>query len=143
MKDGDFVIKSSAIIIGENVGIYMVGNGSEIAFENSSQVSLTAPKTGSMAGILIFSDRASKDGRTFEISSYNARTLIGTIYLPNGRLVVKGKTNFADDSDWTAIIAQEVNIDNGPAVTLHSDYASSDIPVPEGVIGRDRAYLTQ
>lgn len=144
IKDGDLKVKGNASLIGKNVGFYITGDDAEIAFENSSQINLTAPKAGAMAGILFFGDRSSKEGRHFEISSQHAEILIGTIYLPNGTLVVKGKTNFAEDSDWTAIIAQEVEIDNGPVVTLHSDYASSDIPVPAGVAGKSgRAYLTQ
>ncbi len=133
IKDGEFTFTGNATLEGENVGIYITGSTAKVAFDNSTTISLTAPKSGSMAGILFFEDRNSPDGREFEISSKDARQLLGTIYFPKGFLSVKGNSKFADASAWTAIIATEIRVENGPSLVLNSDYKASDIPVPAGI----------
>ncbi len=144
IKDGPLELTSNASLVGMNVGFYLTGEDATIRFDGSSNVSLTAPKTGPMAGILFFEDRGMSKGRSFEISSKDARKLVGTIYLPNGNLHIKGKGKVAEDSEWTAIIANEILVDKGPTVTLNSDYGGSDIPVPEGIAGTTgTAFLTR
>ncbi len=61
-------------------------------------MSLTAPKSGDMAGILIAEDRRNPVGNAFEIYSNNARNLLGTIYLPQGRLHVAANNPVSDQS---------------------------------------------
>jgi len=144
IKDGDLELTDNSTLIGVNVGFYVTGTTAKIRFDNSSNVSLTAPKKGPLAGILVFEDRNSPTDRIFEISSKDARKLVGTIYLPKGILRVRGQSRFADLSDWTAIIAREILVEQGPEIRLNSNYASSDIPVPEGIAGKTgHAYLTR
>lgn len=144
IKDGPWTIGGNATLSGENVGFYLTGSGSTMSFENSSNIALTAPRDGPMAGMLIFEDRASPPNRVFEISSKDAEMLLGTIYLPKGKLYVRGKNRFAGAAAWTAIIAREIVADDGPAIELNSDYAATDIPVPEGVGAVDgQVRLTQ
>lgn len=133
IKDGEFEISGNTSLVGKNVGFYFTGNTARTRFNNSTTISLTAPKDGPMAGILFFEDRASAKGREFEISSKNAQMLLGTIYLPNGYLAIRGVSKFANAADWTAIIAKKVLVANGPVVVLNSDYKASDIPVPNGI----------
>ena len=144
IKDGAFVLEGNATITGENVGFYLTGIGGVVSFGTSSNISLTAPKDGPMAGILFFEDRNAPLGRTFLMASKDARTLVGTIYLPKGILAVTGKSRFAEASDWTAIIAQRIVIYNGPNLQLNADYDDSEVPVPAGIAGEStRAYLTE
>lgn len=144
IKDGEFSLQGNATVEGEHVGFYLTGDTAKTRIANSTTISLTAPKNGEMAGILFFEARNTPKGREFEISSKDARTLIGTIYLPNGYLSVKGKSDFASASEWTAIIAREVRIDDGPVLELNSDYDATDIPVPQGISAASaRVILTQ
>lgn len=144
IKDGEFSVTGNAKLRGENVGFYVTGQTAKIFFENSTSISLTAPKEGPLAGILFFEDRNSPYGREFEISSKDAEMLLGTIYLPRGYLLVKGKSKFAGAAAWTAIIAQEIKIEIGPNLELHSNYAATDIPVPAGIGGTSgQARLTR
>ncbi len=144
IKDGPLQLSGNASLVGTNIGFYLTGNDATFRFDGSSNVALTAPKTGPLAGILFFEDRNMAKGRSFEISSKDARKLVGTIYLPNGNLHIKGKGKVAEDSEWTAIIANEILVDKGPTVTLNSDYGGSDIPVPAGIAGTTgTAFLTR
>jgi hypothetical protein len=56
-------------------------------------------------------------------------------------LLVAGNSRFAELSDWTAIIAREIQVEDGPEIRLNSDYANSEIPVPAGIAGDARPYL--
>ena len=71
--------------------------------------------------------------RQYRIISDNARQLLGTIYLPAGRLIIDSKKPVADQSAYTVVVARLVNLYEGPNLILNARYANSDIPVPEGV----------
>jgi hypothetical protein len=71
--------------------------------------------------------------REYRITSNKAANLIGTIYLPAGRLIIDAGAPVANKSAYTVIIARQLEIDSGPTVVLNSDYSATDIPVPAGV----------
>jgi hypothetical protein len=71
--------------------------------------------------------------REYRIISDQARNLLGTIYLPAGRLIIDSKKPIADQSAYTVIIARLVNLYDGPDLVLNARYGASDIPVPNGV----------
>ena len=156
MKDGPLVVDKKASLTGTNVGFYFTGDRGGLLFDQDSIVSLTAPKSGTMAGLLFFEDRtvsapvplplppsgkgkakAPPGGpanlREYRIISDDARTLLGTIYLPVGRLIIDSKKPVADQSAYTVIIARQINLYDGPDLKLNARYGSTDIPVPNGV----------
>ncbi|GIL02449.1 MAG: hypothetical protein BroJett030_23480 [Alphaproteobacteria bacterium] len=143
IKDGPLEITGNAILLGDSVGFYLTGTTAATRIGTSTTISLSAPKSGPMAGILFFEDRNATEGRDFEISSKDARRLVGTIYLPKGRLRVKGASQFAGISEWTAIIANSIEVEKGPSLRLNSDYEASDVPVPSGIVGTERIYLSR
>ena len=145
---------------GVNVGFYFTGNKGGLLFDKDSTISLTAPKDGDMASLLFFEERQvlnpaappEPDGvlgvvanilpppppgapplRQYRIISDNARTLLGTIYLPAGRLIIDSSKPVADQSAYTVIVARLVNLYEGPNLVLNAAYANSDVPVPKGV----------
>ncbi|MCB1428809.1 MAG: pilus assembly protein, partial [Nitratireductor sp.] len=128
IKDGEFNITGSTKLSGDNVGFYFTGDTAKTNIGTATTISLTAPKTGPMAGILFFEDRASLKGRDFVISSKDAKTMVGTVYLPNGTLKVRKVGGFGEASEWTAIVARKILIDQGSTLQLNSDFGSSDIP---------------
>jgi Flp pilus assembly protein TadG len=71
--------------------------------------------------------------REYRIISDNARTLLGTIYLPQGRLIVDAAKPVADMSAYTVIVARMINLYDGPNLMLNAQYGNTDIPVPKGV----------
>lgn len=156
MKDGPLVVDKKASLAGTNVGFYFTGARGGLLFDEKSVVSLTAPKDGLLAGLLFFEDRnvllpvplplppsgkgkakEPPDGigslREYRIISDEARTLLGTIYLPAGRLIIDSKKPIADQSAYTVIIARLINLYDGPNLVLNARYGGTDIPVPKGV----------
>jgi len=133
MKDGPLFVNGNATLKGKNVGFVFEGDAAVFDFGVSTQANLTAPVTGPMSGILFFEDRNAPLNRNFVIRSKDAERFEGTVYLPNGKLVVDKASRIGQLSNWTAIIARRIEVRNGPELVINSDYAQSDIPVPEGI----------
>lgn len=133
MKDGALTVTDEASFIGTNVGIYFLGDKSELLMRQATTIELTAPKTGPMAGMLMFSDRGNKSLQPFTISSDFARVLLGTIYLPNGKLTIDSNGVIGDKSAYTVIVARQFQTAGEPVIVVNSNYDSTDIPVPDGV----------
>ena len=135
IRDGPFWLGGNATLTGVNVGFFFEGNGPPFDFGATTQISLTAPKTGPLAGILFFEQRSAKPGRTFAIRSKDAEQFEGTVYLPKGNLLVEKASRIGQSSNWTAIIANKIKIDSGPQLVINSNYGASDIPAPNGIVG--------
>ena len=63
----------------------------------------------------------------------NARMLLGTIYMPQGRLIIDANKPIADKSAYTVLVVQRIDLHSGPNLILNSDYSATDVPVPAGV----------
>lgn len=109
----------------------------------SSHVSLSAAKTGDLAGILFFEDRRIPHMHQHFITSDDARMLLGTIYLPKGTLTIDANKPVADRSPYTIIVAKQFNLNEGPTMVLNSDYASTTVPVPEGLGPNFKSFLSK
>ncbi|MGZ3408767.1 MAG: pilus assembly protein [Xanthobacteraceae bacterium] len=150
IKDGPFLVNGNSSLTGEYVGIYLKGLDSNLKFDPDTTISLTAPKDGPMAGLLMFDDptgatallnpaiagkynKLLKSPREHLILSDNARTLLGTIYMPKGRLIIDATKPVADRSAYTVLVVQQLDLYSGPNLILNSDYGASEIPVPPGV----------
>jgi len=135
IKDGLLQVDKDSSLTGKYVGFYFTGDKAGLNFADESVISLEAQKSGVMAGLLLFSDRAQSESALYEIMSNDARVLLGTIYLPNGELRVGADGPVADKSAYTAIVARKMRLYGGPQLVLNTDYNKTDIPVPEGNMG--------
>ena len=143
IRDGPLHVSSGGTLSGDYVGFYLTGLNARLEFEVDSTIDLIAPKSGDMTGMLFWSDAGSTanatkgNGNKFNaahvVTSDDARRLEGTIYLPDRLLVVDGDTPVAERSNYTVIVALGFELNNGPNLVLKTDYAASDVPVPEGV----------
>jgi hypothetical protein len=69
---------------------------------------------------LIFDDRS-------------ARNLLGTIYMPQGEIIIDATKPIADKSAYTVLVVRQLHLYSGPNLILNSDYSATDVPVPMGV----------
>ena len=88
-QDGPFTVDGTASLEGTNVGVLLIGSKAAIKFTVNTTISLSGPSSGPMGGLLIFASR-SQTGESHSITSNNAATLTGTIYMPTGSLTVGG-----------------------------------------------------
>ena len=179
MKDGPLVVDQKASVSGDGVAFYFTGDRAGLLFSKGSTVSLAAPTSGVMAGLLMMEERgvnnpvdpvatllgvvgnvvggvtglatglvtdeelpptptppllgAAQPMRTYRIISDNARTMLGTIYLPAGRVVIDADKPVADRSAYTVVVARQVNLYEGPNLYLNANYDQTSVPVPKGV----------
>lgn len=140
LNNGGIVVANGGRLIGENVGFFLTGalGISTIQFAPSTTISLTAPRTGDMAGMMFFEDRDVLFRFPHIIASNDARNLVGTIYLPGNTLEINSTRPLADRSDYTVIIARKFDMKDGPELVLNTDYENSPIPVPDGVGNKSR-----
>jgi hypothetical protein len=142
IKDGPLIVNQGSSFRANNAGIYMLGDQTTLRFASDTSINLTAPTDGPMAGILLFEDRAAQPLRQHRILSNNAPVLLGTIYLPVGRLVIDANKPIAHMSAYTIIVARRMELYSGPNLVLNANYGLTDVPVPPGV-GPGGSYLTR
>ena len=168
MKDGPLLVTNDASLSGTDVAFYFTGDKGSLLFDKKTTINLSAPVTGTMAGLLMSEEKsvsapvdpvsqledeieedtstvppkpgktppplaASKAMRTYRIISDNARTMLGTIYLPAGRLVIDASKPVADMSAYTVVVAQQINLYEGPNLFLNANYNNTSVPVPKGL----------
>jgi Flp pilus assembly protein TadG len=134
------IVGDGGSVMGNDVTL-VFRNGATFEFEEGSTLSFTASRSGSLAGIL-FIQQLTKDIKDFVISSNAARQLLGTIYLPTGHLRIDASAPVAGDSAYTVIVAHEIDIKDQARLVLNTDYAATDVPVPEGVGPRSQVRLS-
>lgn len=132
IDEGELRISGDARIEGEGVGFYFTG-GSRMTIGDDADVDLTAPTDGPLAGMLFFEDRDEAGARVFRITSPNARRLVGTIYLPNGRFLADADGAVAEESEYTLIVARRVELGGDVNLVLNADYELTTVPVPSGL----------
>lgn len=163
VSGGPLMVTNNGTLQGDHVGFYLAGEDAKIQFDYDANIDVSAPRDGVMAGLLLYSspyeaalsetfDRVettsgtdlqiarsamrTSDGLRWPdhtIRSDNARRMVGTIYLPNGKLLIDGRNPIADRSEYTVIIADTFELQDGPNLVLRTDYHLTDIPVPDGV----------
>ena len=130
--NGKLEVKGRASLAGEYVSFAFIGDASTFKFDKDTTISLSAPSQGPMAGILFYESPTASAGRDFIIESENAHTLLGTIYLPRGRLKIDSDGDVAGLSAYTVIVASQLEV-KGANLIVNSDYGGTDVPVPEGL----------
>jgi Flp pilus assembly protein TadG len=134
IKDGPLIVYGSAAFRGKNVGFFLTGKLGLMQFLNDATIDLSGRETGAMAGMLVFDDPLEKGIlRIHSISANHAINLTGTIYLPNGNLIVDPAATVGEKSAYTAIVAKRLIVENGPTLVLNTNYNMTPVPVPEGI----------
>lgn len=121
-------IKDEGSLRGEDVAL-LFERGSLIA-EDEAMLDLTGRTTGAWAGFLIAADFSNQSDMV--ISSPNVNKLLGAIYLSNANLNIDTAGMVAEDSRWSVVIAQNVNLSGNSRLVINSNYAGSGVPVPVG-----------
>lgn len=115
---------------GEDV-LLMFNGGNSLQAGGNSSVSLSGRRSGNWAGFVIVSTRSNY--HNFTIASSNVDKLLGTIYLPMTRLQVSSGGDVAEGSQWSVIVARNINLSNNARLVINTDYEGSPVPVPIGV----------
>jgi len=143
IKDGPLTVSGTATVTGKDVVFYLTGLGGIIVFLDDATINLSGAEAGPLAGLLIYQDRNAKLGIVHTIRAKKAKNLTGTIYLPNGALLVDPGSKVAEESAYTAIIANTIFVDKGPELVLNANYGATDVPVPGGIRSSAQVVLSR
>lgn len=130
IKNGPLAIGGKASFVGDGVSIVFDGPNAVFSFGVATKLALTAPISGPMAGIIFFERSDSPKNREFVVRSHDAGLVEGTIYLPRGKFVVDSYGRVGQSSNWSAIVANQIEIINGAQLQINTDHAASDVPLP-------------
>ncbi len=79
--NGDLDVGGGSELSGKGVGLYFYKNARPF-IRNASTINLTAPKSGTMTGVLVAGSSVNNPNLLFEIQSRDARQFTGLIYAP-------------------------------------------------------------
>jgi hypothetical protein len=128
MKDGPFTVTGQANVTGSGVTIFLTGNDAVADMGGSGAITLSAPTTGDLAGILIFEDRNNLPLQSHSIRGGSNKSYSGVVYTPVG--VVEYVGNGAGGGGTPYFIAWRFAMSGNGELNLTYDPASG-IPLPE------------
>ena len=100
-------------INGSGVTIYMASG--QLNMNSASTVNLTAPSTGSTAGLVIW--QAASDTSSMNLDSASNSSWKGAVYLPNGQLTLNGGSNV---SAFGMVVAQSLMLNSSISLSCSS-----------------------
>lgn len=164
IDDGDLAVSQDAELVGAGVTFMFTGKKSYFRFKDNALIQISAPTSGVTAGMLMWesgnlvsnlpanANSAAKaaTGKTkkldeHHINSNRAKELTGTIYLKRGLLMIDSNMPIADQSPYTILVVEKLDLFDGPRFVLNSNYSGSIVPVPAGLgpIGASTVRLGQ
>ena len=106
-----------------------------IAFHNAATVTLSAPSSGNLAGILMFQDRSVVSAAVNTFRGATNNVLNGSLYFPTTPVSYSGGTNLA--GSYSIIVAKTITLSGG--CKMHNDYSS----LPAGSPVRGNAVISE
>lgn len=111
-----------ATVTGSGVTFYNTYNAQHpygaIQMNNGVAVTLAAPTTGSLAGILIFADRSVAGGAASSFAGGAGLNLTGALYFPGTALTYSNGVS----APYTIVVAKTISFSGG--VKINNDYSS-------------------
>jgi hypothetical protein len=101
-------INSKVELSGKGVGFYLANDVTAVTINGNANVSLTAPDSGAMAGMLFAMQPGADDLISAKINGGSDLVLEGTIYLTGGDLEISG--NSATISSAMRIVADSITL---------------------------------
>jgi hypothetical protein len=130
-RGGEVKVSSNAIVTGSEVMMFFQGKDARLNVDSDSTFKVTAPKSGTYEGVLMFQSRH-PDTLTAPPHVFNSNAsseLEGVIYLPNGILEVNSNAVINGPADYTVIIARRMRTDSNGTLQMRSNY-SGNTPRP-------------
>lgn len=136
IKNGPFWLEPQSALAGDGVTLQFSNDlplTISLWIDANVAVSLSAPKTGLLAGMLMVEDPRNRAYGYYHVNSAKASNLLGTIYLPRGAFNVGAQGMVGDRSAYTVIVCWKLFVSNGANLFLNANYSATDVPVPKGV----------
>ena len=112
--DGNFSIQGNATVTGTGVTFYVTRKGTTSIAGNVT-ATLSAPTSGTYAGILFFGDRSATSSSNNQITGNNGSMLTGVLYFPTQLLTYTGNSGAL--TTCTQLIADMITFTGSTAVS--------------------------
>jgi Flp pilus assembly protein TadG len=123
---GPLKLTANSTITGTDVGIYLTGSKADAQISGQSTVSLEAPDTGLMKGIVLASDRNQTGNLATKITGGATVDLVGTVYLPAQAFEWAGNSKTSDPSSITQVIAKTVGLYGTTDIVYETDFEAAN-----------------
>ncbi|MEM9625183.1 MAG: TadG family pilus assembly protein [Pseudomonadota bacterium] len=133
IKDGPLSIADTAKMTGDEVTFFLTGDTALVNFSDNSELALTAPADGDLAGILVYQDRNFGGNHIWDSGAPN--TLHGTIYLPEGTLKSNSSNAITPVNSCNVLIAKQIHLDYQSSVSIDLSQDHCKQYLPAAVLG--------
>jgi hypothetical protein len=127
LNAGVYVITSGGLQLtgtnglrGTGVTFYLGPNAGAVNLTGADTTNLTAPTSGTYAGVLIFQDPANTHAAT--VTGSNGTVYNGTFYFPNATLTMTGSNSAS--SLYTILVCKALDLTGSNTLTFNADYSS-------------------
>ena len=118
---------------GDEVTFFLTGDTALVNFSDNSELALTAPTDGDLAGILVYQDRNFGGNHIWDSDAPN--TLHGTIYLPEGTLKSQSSNAITPVNSCNVLIAKQIHLDRHSSVSIDLSQDHCKQYLPAAVLG--------
>lgn len=133
LDNGPFDIGSNSTVRGQGVTIYLRGANGRLNITGGPIIELSAPTSGTYAGILVYADRA-QSGLTHRMRGNPDSRLVGTIYIPTGHVDFSGNSGV---NAITILIANTVELTGNDTSVFKRYTEQTTVPLPPGFTAAD------
>jgi uncharacterized protein (UPF0333 family) len=135
-REGEFLVNSNASVTGSEVMMFFKDKDARLNVNSGSTVTVTAPKSGTYEGVLMFQSRHPDTlSAPPHIFNSNSNTkLEGTVYVPNGILELNSDAAANVLADYTLVIARQMRLNSNGTFQVRSNF-SGNTPRPP-MLGR-------
>ena len=102
--EGDFNINSTASVHGDDV-MFFIADNSDVSWNGSAYIDLSASTTGEYAGILLFGERSNTSG-DIKFNGTADSALVGALYFPSQAVEILG--DFGGSNGCTQVVSATI-----------------------------------
>jgi Putative Flp pilus-assembly TadE/G-like len=114
--DGSVSLSANTTLNGTGVTLYL--KSGSLSMSSNTSLNLSAPTTGTYAGIVIFQDRS--NSTALQLSSNSGMTLTGAVYAPDANLTLASNA-FANV--YSILVASTITIASNSAINMNANYS--------------------
>jgi Flp pilus assembly protein TadG len=140
LRNGGLDTGGNTTLSGSGVAFYITGVGTSVQLQNDlvdlsarTTLTITAPTSGDMKGIAIYQDNSAATGTLNNtLSGTSTINFTGLLYFGNQNVIVSGDSE-NQSAGFTCMIAYTLSYSGNASLYLNSNYASTTVPVPDGL----------
>ena len=116
--NANVTLGANAVVSGSNVMLFLDA-GSTMSFSGNVSFSITAPATGTYAGIAIFQSRSTAASVTDTIWSDSTLSIGGTVYAPSSTVSMGGNSSLTLNTGY--VVASDLSLGGSSTLSFGSN----------------------